>query len=164
MATSFNTNTGQLYAILCNVYSSLLPILLGSFVLLLNFKNYILWIQTLCHNMYFNFFFQPVACFFLFPFFFLQTNNFFKKIFIGVQLIYNVVLVSGVQQSESVIHIHISTLFKILFPHRSLKSIEQSSLCYIVVYIYSGILLSHTKGQNNAICSNMDGPRDCHTE
>ena len=32
-------------------------------------------------------------------------------IFIGVKLIYNVVLVSGVQQSESVIHIHISTLF-----------------------------------------------------
>ena len=29
-------------------------------------------------------------------------------------MIYNVVLVSGVQQSESVIHIHISTLFQIL--------------------------------------------------
>ena len=35
----------------------------------------------------------------------------FLKIFIGVQLIYNVVFVSGVQQSESVIHTHISTLF-----------------------------------------------------
>ena len=23
---------------------------------------------------------------------------------------------------------------------------------------------SHKKGQNNAICSNMDGPGDCHTE
>ena len=32
------------------------------------------------------------------------------------------------------------------------------------VYIYNGILLSHRKEQNNAICSNMDGPRDCHTE
>ena len=31
--------------------------------------------------------------------------------FIGVELIYNVVLVSGVQQSDSVIRIHISTLF-----------------------------------------------------
>ena len=30
--------------------------------------------------------------------------------FIGLQLIYNVVLVSVVQQGESVIHIHISTL------------------------------------------------------
>ena len=36
-----------------------------------------------------------------------------KKSFIGVYLIYNVVLVSGVQLSESVIHI--STLFKDFF-------------------------------------------------
>ena len=33
-----------------------------------------------------------------------------------------------------------------------------------VVHIYNGILLSHKKKRNNAICSNMDGPRDCHTE
>ena len=33
-----------------------------------------------------------------------------------------------------------------------------------VVHIYNGILLSRKKEQNNAICSNMDGPRDCHTE
>ena len=33
-----------------------------------------------------------------------------------------------------------------------------------VVDIYSGILLSHKKEQNNAICSNMGEPRDCHTE
>ena len=39
---------------------------------------------------------------------------FFKLIFIGVGLIYNVLLVSAVQQSESVIHI--STLFKNYFP------------------------------------------------
>ena len=32
-----------------------------------------------------------------------------------------------------------------------------------VAHIYNGILLSHKK-QNNAICSNMDGPRDYHTE
>ena len=35
-------------------------------------------------------------------------------LYIGVQLIYNVVLVSGVQQSDSVIHI--SVLFQILLP------------------------------------------------
>ena len=28
----------------------------------------------------------------------------------------------------------------------------------------NGILLNHKKEWNNAICSNMDGPRDCHTE
>ena len=33
-----------------------------------------------------------------------------------------------------------------------------------VVHIYNGILLSHKKEQNNAICSNTDGPRDCHAE
>ena len=33
-----------------------------------------------------------------------------------------------------------------------------------VVHIYHGILLSHKKEWNNAICSNMDGPRDYHTK
>ena len=33
-----------------------------------------------------------------------------------------------------------------------------------VVHIYNGILLSHKKDGNNAICSNMDGPRDYHTK
>ena len=32
------------------------------------------------------------------------------------------------------------------------------------VNIYSGVLLSHKKEWNKAICSNMVGPRDCHTE
>ena len=41
----------------------------------------------------------------------MYINRFTFKIFIGVLLIYNVVLVSDVQQSESVIHICISTLF-----------------------------------------------------
>ena len=46
---------------------------------------------------------------------------FLQKIFIGVELIYNVVLVSGVQRSDSVIHIHISTLFQIIFHYRLLQ-------------------------------------------
>ena len=33
-----------------------------------------------------------------------------------------------------------------------------------VVCIYNGILLSHEKEWNHAIRSNMDGPRECHTE
>ena len=32
------------------------------------------------------------------------------------------------------------------------------------VHIYSGILLSHKKEQNNAICSNMDASKDDHTK
>ena len=31
-----------------------------------------------------------------------------------------------------------------------------------MLYIYKGILLSHKKEWNNAICSNMNGPRDHH--
>ena len=33
-----------------------------------------------------------------------------------------------------------------------------------VVHIHNGILLSHKKAWNNAICSNMDGPRDFHAK
>ena len=33
-----------------------------------------------------------------------------------------------------------------------------------VVHTYNGILLSHKKEWNNAICSNMDGPGDYHTK
>ena len=47
-----------------------------------------------------------------------------KKMFFGVQLIYSDVLVSGVQQSESMPHIHKSILSKILSPRRPLRSIE----------------------------------------
>ena len=47
-------------------------------------------------------------------------------------MIYSVVLVSHVQQSDSGIHIHVSVLFQILFSFRLLQSIEQSSLCYTV--------------------------------
>ena len=47
-------------------------------------------------------------------------------------MIYNVVLVSGEQQNDLVIHIHIALLFQILFPFRLLQDIEQSSLCYTV--------------------------------
>ena len=33
-----------------------------------------------------------------------------------------------------------------------------------VVHIYNGILPSHKKEWNCAICRDLDGPRDCHTE
>ena len=41
-------------------------------------------------------------------------------------------IVSGLQQSDSVLHIHVSLLFQILFPFGLLHTIEQSSLCYTV--------------------------------
>ena len=49
----------------------------------------------------------------------------FLKNFIGVPLIYNAVLISGViQQSDSVIDIHIFILFQILCPSRLLENTE----------------------------------------
>ena len=33
-----------------------------------------------------------------------------------------------------------------------------------VAHIYNGILLSHEKKQNWVIYSEVDGPRDCHSE
>ena len=54
--------------------------------------------------------------FYFYHFWRILFKKIFKTKFIGVQLIYNVVLVSGVQQSESVIDIHVSTLFLDSFP------------------------------------------------
>ena len=63
-------------------------------------------------------------------------------------MITNVVLISGVQQSDSVIsiHTHVSILFQILFPFRLLQNIEQSSLCYTVGPSWLSIL-------NTAVCT-----------
>ena len=52
----------------------------------------------------------------------------FKLIFTGVQLIYNVVLVSGIQQSEPVIHI---STFLIFFFHRDHYKVLTSIPCVI---------------------------------
>ena len=56
-------------------------------------------------------------------------KNYFKNLFfVGAELINNVELVSGMQQSNSVIHM--SILFQIIFLFMLLQNIEQSSLCY----------------------------------
>ena len=51
-----------------------------------------------------------------------------KNYFTEIQLIYNVVLISAVQQSDSVIYIYI--LFHILFHYGSSQDIEYNSLSY----------------------------------
>ena len=43
-------------------------------------------------------------------------------------------------------------------------SIDRGMAKEDVVHIENGVLLSHKKEQNNAICSNMDGPRNYHTK
>lgn len=49
--------------------------------------------------------------------------GFFKFYFIGVSWLYNVVLLSSVQQSESAVHIDISPLFWISLPFRPFNCI-----------------------------------------
>ena len=64
---------------------------------------------------------------------------FFNILFyIGVQLINNVVIVSGEQQRDSAIHV--STLPQTPRPSRLLHNIEQSSLCYTVGPCWLSIL------------------------
>ena len=60
----------------------------------------------------------------------------FRKIFIEVYLIYNIVLVSGVQQNESdvymyvYIYAHIYAIFQIISHYKLLQDFEYCSLCY----------------------------------
>ena len=63
----------------------------------------------------------------------------------GIWLTKNV-FISGVQQSDSVIHTHVSVLFQVLFPFRLLQNFEQRSLCCVVDPRWLSIL-------NIAICT-----------
>ena len=65
------------------------------------------------------------------------ADSVFKKNFIGVQFLDNVILFSAVQQSESAIYKQISSVFWIAFPFRSPQSIEQ---CYTVGFHWLSIL------------------------
>ena len=48
-----------------------------------------------------------------------NVTRYLKFLFyMGVELIYSVVFISGVEQNDSGIHIHLSILFQILFPYR----------------------------------------------
>ena len=86
----------------------------------------------------------------------------------------SVVIVSGIQQSGSLIHIHVSILSQILSPFRLLHNIAQSSLCYtvglcwlsflsIAVYVCQSQILSQslppTKGEVTDTGTHMG---ECH--
>ena len=82
------------------------------------------------------------------------------KKFIDVQMIYNV-LISAVQQSDSVIyiyiyiytHTHTHILFHILFHYGLSQVIKYSSLCYTVGPCLSTVLTSKT--QVNFVVGNI---------
>ena len=48
--------------------------------------------------------------------------------------------------------------------HVRVRVLRVRVYAYTRTHIYNGILLSHKNEQNNAICSNMEGPRDYHTK
>ena len=65
----------------------------------------------------------------------------FKVLFyVWVELMSNVRIVWGVQQSDSVIYIHGTILSQFVFPFRLLQDIEQSSQCYTVSPFWLSIL------------------------
>ena len=65
--------------------------------------------------------------------YFLQIN------FMEVQLIFNIVLVSAIQQNDSVIHIY-TYFFHMIFHYGLSEDIECSSLCYTVGPCWLSIL------------------------
>ena len=89
-------------------------------------------------------------------FFFIFNKNVFLFIcfltyFIDIQLIYNVVLISAVRQSDSVIFItyifntYTDLFFHILFYYGLSPGIEYRSLCYTVGSCLSMCSLSHVR-------------------
>jgi len=79
---------------------------------------------------------------FIHPHFFFWTFYFVQ----GVWSINNVVIVSGGQQRDSAIHIHVSILPQTPLPSRLPYNIEQSSMCYTVGSCWLSIL-------NIAVCT-----------
>ena len=82
---------------------------------------------------------------------------FLKLIFIGVELLYNVVLASTAQQNESARHIHLSPPFWISLPCRTPQCIKQSSLCYTlcshqlsILYIVSILYMCQSQSPNSS--------------
>ena len=61
-------------------------------------------------------------------------------------MIDNVEIVSGGQQRDSAIHIHVSTLSQTSLPSRLPHNIEQNSLCYTIGTCWLSIL-------NIAVCT-----------
>ena len=62
-----------------------------------------------------------------------QNDNFVLFLIFEVQLIYNVVLISTVQQSESYIYVYMCKIFFCILFHYGLSlDIEYNSLCYTI--------------------------------
>ena len=60
--------------------------------------------------------------------------------------------------------VHCSTIYNSQDMEVTQVSIHRRMDKEVVVHIYNGVLLSHEKEWNNAICNNMDRPRDSNIE
>ena len=74
-------------------------------MIMLSCKDILKSLDFFKHLIFFNFQIEQVKRYFCF------------LIFIEAELIYNIVLVSGVQQSDSVIRTHISLFFRFFLPY-----------------------------------------------
>ena len=100
------------------------------------------------------------------------VQRFLKKL--KIELLYDPAYILGLylEKAETVCQKHTCTpifteaLFTIAKTWKQPKCPEAKEWINKMWYIYkyNGILFSHEKEQNDAICSNMDGPRDCLTE
>ena len=96
-----------------------------------------------------------------------QYGHFLQKLKLGLS--YDAVIpLPGKFPQKIIMRKHICTPMFIAALFTTAKTCKKQMFIGIgmdkkdMVQIY--ILLSHKKEQNNAICSNMDEPRDCHTE
>ena len=91
----------------------------------------------------------------------------FSFYFIEVQLIDNIMLLSCVQQSDSVAHMHIFILLQILFSYRLSQNTEWSSLCYkqllidYLSYIQQCVYSSAAAAKSRQSCLTLCDPIDC---
>ena len=67
-------------------------------------------------------------------------------------------------QEDTCTPMFVAALFKIAKTQKQPKCPSTDDWFKKMWYVNNGILLSHKKEWNIAICSNMDGPRDYHTK
>ena len=88
---------------------------------------------------------------------FVSLPSVLPSIFIGVQLIYNIVLVSGVQQSESIMCIYVYPPFlKAFFPYGLLQSVE-----FPVLYSWSSLVIYFLHNSVECVCVSPSLPTKC---
>ena len=90
-----------------------------------------------------------------------RIKLFLKLIFVGVDLLYSVVLVSALQQSESAIHIHISPLWS-SFPFRVPCAIQWLTSVIYFVHSINNVYTYQSQWLNSSPCPHLRTERWHH--